>query len=264
MQRMNQPNQMADMKVIAIIPARMGSSRFPNKPIKKILGLSMIEHVRRRVEMSSVFSDVIVATCDSEILEEVQRFGGKAVMTAATHERCTDRIAEAAENYDADIIVNVQGDEPLVRPEMFDDLVRPLEEDEELQCTNLMVEIKKDDEYQSENVVKTVFDLNRNAIYFSRAAIPSSIQAKGLEVKKYKQLGLIAFRRGFLFEYTNMPQTPLEIIESVDMMRIVEHGIKVRMVESEFEVIGVDTPYDLEVATELMKSDPLFPKYYRQ
>ena len=135
------------MKIVAVIPARMSSTRFPGKPLAEILGLTMIEHVRRRVALSPVFSDVIVATCDQVIMDVVQSHGGHALMTSASHERCTDRVAEAAENLDAEIIVNVQGDEPFVHPEMFNPLVVHLKKNKILDCVNMMAEITSEEEY---------------------------------------------------------------------------------------------------------------------
>src|SRR5438093_2435756 len=218
------------MRVAAVIPARMASTRFPGKPLADILGLPMIEHVRRRVELSGLFSTVAVATCDDQIMESVQSHGGKAVLTSSAHERCTDRVAEASALLDADIVVNVQGDEPLVRPEMFELLVKPLLSNSDLLCTNLMSEIVREDELNDRNVVKTVFDKSLNALYFSRSPIPSVQQRPSQRVLSYKQLGIIAFRKGFLLRFAALPPTPLEIAESVDMLRAVEHGFTVRMV----------------------------------
>lgn len=249
------------MRIVAIIPARMASTRFPGKPLADILGLPMIEHVRRRVALCPLFTQVIVATCDREILDVVINNGGRAVMTADTHERCTDRIAEAAVAMDTDIVVNVQGDEPFVRPEMFEPLLPPFAHEIELPCSNLMTEIKDDEEFNSANVVKVVCDNNRNALYFSREPIPSVRKAGKLSFKRYKQLGIIAFRRDFLHCFAALSPTPLEMIESVDMLRAIEHGYKVRMVPSPFQVVGVDTAEDLERATALMKSDDLFSLY---
>lgn len=249
------------MKVVAVIPARMASTRFPGKPLADILGLPMIEHVRRRVALSPVIQEVVVATCDREIFEVVAANGGQAMMTAPTHERCTDRVAEAAVSIDADIIINVQGDEPLVQPSMFEPLLAPLRGDAKLLCTNLMSEILSDDEFTNANVVKTVCDLEGNALYFTREPIPSVRKAGSLVFQKYKQLGIIAFRKEFLYCFATLPPTPLEQVESVDMLRAVEHGYKVRMVATQFQVIGVDTPEDLERARALMKNDELLRSY---
>jgi 3-deoxy-manno-octulosonate cytidylyltransferase (CMP-KDO synthetase) len=250
-----------ELKVVAVIPARMASTRFPGKPLADIQGLPMIEHVRRRVALSPLIHEVVVATCDQKIFAAVAAHGGEAVMTAPTHERCTDRVAEAAASLDADIIINVQGDEPLVQPEMFAPLLAPLTAEPELACANLMAEIRSDEEFTSPNVVKTVCDLKGNALYFSREPIPSVRKDGDLVLQKYKQLGIIAFRCEFLHTFTSLAPTPLEAVESVDMLRAVEHGYQVRMVVTPFQVVGVDTPEDLERARALMKTDELLRAY---
>lgn len=252
------------MKVVAVIPARMASTRFPGKPLADLAGLPMIEHVRRRVALAPMIDEAVVATCDPEIAEIVARFGGRAIMTANTHERCTDRVAEAALSLDADVIVNVQGDEPLVRPDMFGTLLAPLFHDSEIVCTNLMAEIRSDTELNSTNVVKTVVDCKGNALYYSREPIPSVRKAGSLVARRYKQLGIIAFRREFLTTFASLDPTPLEAIESVDMLRAIEHGYVIRMVFSPYEVVGVDTPADLEQARKLMAQDDLLPTYFRE
>ena len=239
----------------------MSSTRFPGKPMADLLGLTMIEHVRRRVALSPVFSDVIVATCDQVIMDVVKSNGGHAIMTATSHERCTERVAEAAENLDADIIVNVQGDEPLVHPEMFNPLIVPLKKNKYLDCVNMMAEITSEEEYLNQNVVKVVCDLNENAIFFSREPIPTAKKTLA-SFKKYKQLGVIAFRKDFLLKFNHLSPTPLEVIEFIDMLRIIENGFSVRMVKSEFPIVGVDTPADLEKVKILMKTDTLFPEYF--
>ena len=221
----------------------------------------MVEHVRRRVSLCPLIHDVVVATCDPEILEAVTACGGKAVMTASTHERGTDRIAEAARSIPCDIVLNVQGDEPLVRPEMFEPLLAPLLNEPDVLCTNLVTEIVAEEEFESTDVVKTVFDTQGNVIYFSREPIPSRSKAGRMAFKKYKQLGIIAFRSDVLQRFATLPPTPLEKIESVDMMRLIEHGYPIRVVETRFQSIGVDTPADLAQAIETMKKDPLFPSY---
>ena len=250
------------IKIVAIIPARMASTRFPGKPLADILGLPMIEHIRRRVALCDLFERVVVATCDREIFVTIKENGGEAIMTADTHERCTDRIAEAALSIDADLIVNVQGDEPLVNPDMFKLLIKPLLEEKALQCANLMAEITDEEEFNNANVVKTVCDQEMNALYFSREPVPSIRKAGDIKYKKYKQLGVVAFRKQFLGYFAKLPPTPLEKLESVDMLRALEHGYKVRMVISPFQVVGVDTPKDLEKVITLMKKDPLIKSYF--
>jgi len=249
------------MRIAAVIPARMASTRFPGKPLADILGLPMIEHVRRRVALSGLFDTVAVATCDDQIMKSVQNHGGKAVLTSSAHERCTDRVAEACAALDADIIVNVQGDEPLVRPEMLELVVKPLSSDPNLLCANLMSEIINEDELNDRNVVKTVFDKSLNALYFSRSPIPNLRQRPAQRVLSHKQLGIIAFRKDFLLQFAVLPPTPFEIAESVDMLRAVEHGFKARMVLGSYESVGVDIPTQLNQVTEIMKRDDLFPRY---
>lgn len=248
------------MRVVAVIPARMGSSRFPGKPLCKILGKTMIEHVYKRSAMAKTLNDIVVATCDREIYEEVKRFGGKAVMTSDTHERCTDRIAEAISNIDADIVVNIQGDEPMVSPDMIDDVVKVMLADPKINCANLMAPIKTKEEQADPNEVKVVFDLNKWALYFSREAIPS--WKKGAkQLPMYKQVCIIPFRRDFLMKFNDLPQTQLEIAESVDMMRVLEHGYKVKMVVCNQTTYSVDTEDDRIVVENALKNDPLIGKY---
>jgi 3-deoxy-manno-octulosonate cytidylyltransferase (CMP-KDO synthetase) len=249
------------MKIVAIIPARMGATRFPGKPLADILGIPMIEHVRRRVSLSKRIDRVIVATCDKEILDVVKQHGGEAVMTADTYDRCTDRVAEAALSIDTDIIINVQGDEPLVKPDMLEKLVQPLIVEPNLVCTNLIAEIRSDDEFQTPNEVKVVVDLKDNIVYLSREPIPSVKKAENKAYKRYKQLGIIAFRKDFLHEFTQLVPTPLESIESVDMLRAIEHGYKIRSVFCPDSAVGVDTPEELEYATMLLKNDDLLGQY---
>ena len=193
-------------------------------------------------------------------MDIVVNSGGNAIMTNSSHERCTDRIAEAAEKLNADIIVNVQGDEPLVYPEMFQPLVQPLIEDNSLNCVNLMAEISNEREFYNQNVVKVVCDLQENAMFFSREPIPS-LKMYSSPYKKYKQLGIYAFRKEFLFKFTKLSPTPMEIIESVDMLRLLENGYNIRMVKIKKNIVGVDTPDDMEKVKKIMLTDPLKTKY---
>ena len=254
---------MSTHHTVAVIPARMASTRFPGKPLVPILGLPMIEHVRRRVALTRSISRVVVATCDREILDVVSASGGIAVLTSPAHERCTDRVAEAAANTRADMIVNVQGDEPCVWPEMLEALLEPLIADPTLVCTNLMAPITREVDFQSSNVVKVVVNLRGDALYFSREPIPSGKKASDPGFLKYKQLGIVAFRADFLQTFTRLSPTPLEIIESVDMMRAIEHGYTVRMVPCDRPVVGVDRAEDVARAIELLRDDPLVPQYRR-
>lgn len=249
-------------KIVAIIPARMASTRFPGKPLAKILGLELIEHVRRRVGLCEGLSEVLVATCDKEIKETVEKYGGKAIMTSEKHERCTDRIAEAAREVEADVIVNVQGDEPMITPQAIIQLVEPFASDKNCRSTNLLSPIDSKEDLISPNVVKTVCDLDGNIMYFSREPIPSGKKFKG-PVKAFRQFGVIAFKKDFLIAFSKLPQTPLERIESVDMLRAIEHGYKIKAVVTEEEIYGVDTPEDLLRVESIMKSDRLLSRYLK-
>jgi len=254
------------MKIISIIPARMGSSRFPGKPMKNILGMPMIGHVYKRVKMSKTLAEVYVATCDKEIFDYIESIGGKAVMTSDRHERCADRCAEAMLKIEnetgekCDIIVIVQGDEPLTFPQMIDEAVKPMIEDSNVSITNLVADINTIEAFENPNEIKVVMDKNNNALYFSREPIPSR-QKSVLELPMKKQVCVIPFKRDFLLEYNEMEQTPLEKIESVDMMRIIENGGKVKMCNTRYITKAVDNEKDLDLVCEMMKEDKLHDQY---
>lgn len=254
------------MNIIGIIPARMDSSRFPGKPMKPILGIPMIGHCYFRSKLSHTLSEVYVATCDAVIYDYITSNGGKAVMTADTHERASDRAAEALLKIEkdtgkkVDIVVMIQGDEPMTYPTMIDEAVAPMLKDNAVKITNLVADIKTVEEFEDPNEVKVVLDKYSNAIYFSREPIPS--RRKGvLNVPMKKQVCIIPFDRDFLLEYNSMQQTPLEIIESVDMMRIIENGMTVKMVPTNFKTKAVDTQADLELVEKLMQNDSLVNEY---
>lgn len=248
------------MKVIGVIPARMGSSRFPGKPLALICGMPMIEHVYKRSAMSESLDELYVATCDKEIYEAVEQFGGNAIMTDICHERCTDRVAEAVNDMDLDIVVIIQGDEPLVYPDMIDQAVKAIAEDDLIVCVNLMAEMKNDADFNDPNEVKVVVDNENNALYFSREPIPSNKKYANAYAR-YKQVCIMPFRKDFLVEYNNIEPTPLEIIESVDMLRILEHGHKVKMVPIERNTLSVDTLEDLNKVELIMEGDFLMKQY---
>ncbi|MGJ4733834.1 3-deoxy-manno-octulosonate cytidylyltransferase [Leptospira levettii] len=251
------------MKIVAVLPARMASSRFPNKPLAKILGLEMIEHVRRRTLLSKSVHEVVVATCDEIIKETVEAYGGKAVMTADTHRGCIDRVAEASQIVDGDLILVIQGDEPLILPKMIDDLVNPMLQDESIYCTNLVTKITDDEEFLSPNAPKVVIDKNWDLLYASREPIPSVKKAPNSDFLKLKQLGLIGFRKSFLDVFAKLPATPYELIESVDINRAIEHGYKVRMVLTEGQMIGVDVPGDVSRVEKVFESDKILKEYLK-
>jgi 3-deoxy-manno-octulosonate cytidylyltransferase (CMP-KDO synthetase) len=250
------------MKIAAIIPARMGSSRFPGKPLAQILGCPMIEHVYRRTKMCQALDTVIVATCDAEIAESVETFGGKAVMTSPAHERASDRVAEAAADLDADVIVMVQGDEPMTFPEMIEESLAPfLADDKAVACVNLTARIKSKKEFEDPNTIKVVMDQDRCALYMSREPIPTLHLQNFDEITAFKQVCIIPFTAAALQEFVKLAPTPLEVAESIDMMRFIEHGRKVKMIETSFSTQAVDTPDDLKRVEELLHQDQLTPKY---
>ena len=248
-------------KIIAVIPARMGSTRFPGKPLAPILGMPMIEHVYRRVAMCQSLEAVYVATCDEEIRRCTEGFGGRSVMTSPRHQRASDRVAEAAQHLKADIVVMVQGDEPMTVPEMIDLAVAPMLDDPSVQCVNLAKRIENEDELLSPNTIKVVMDRDGDALYFSREPIPTR-RVLGLENSPvFKQVCIIPFRSKMLATYAALEQTPLEQAESIDMLRLMENGYKVRMVDTDHSTQAVDTPEDLALVESLMRNDPLVHQY---
>jgi 3-deoxy-manno-octulosonate cytidylyltransferase (CMP-KDO synthetase) len=222
----------------------------------RILGKPMIGHVYERVSRSPMLALTAVATCDKEIFDYVNSIGGVAVMTGNHHERASDRCAEALVELEKiyrtryDIVVMVQGDEPMTHPDMIAEAVRPMQEDPKLQIVNLLGHIGSVEEFEDRNCIKVVCDLESNALYFSREPIPT--RAKIVEIPMGKQVCVIPFRRDFLLEYTSMAPTPLEIAESVDMMRVLEHGLKVRMVPTKHNSKSVDTLADLNSVEQIM------------
>lgn len=248
------------MTIAAVIPARMSSSRYPGKPLCDIQGLSMIEHVYRRTRMSNSVDETYIATPDKEIKEETNSFDGNVIMTGS-HTRATDRVAEAAKDIDAEIIVVMQGDEPLVYPDMLDDAIAPVRDEDRVKVTNLARPITDQDEYPDPNNVKAVMDTDSNALYFSRAPIPHIHTGVYSEASVYHQVCVIPFEREFLFEFTSMEETKLEQIESIDMLRLLENGYDVRLVKTDRETYPVDTPEDHEKVDQMMNNDKLFDEY---
>jgi len=250
------------MNVVAFIPARMAASRFPNKPMAPILGMPMIGHVYLRTRLCPAFQDTYVATCDREIERYIHSLGGQAIMTADTHQRASDRCAEAAEIVEArtgrpiDIVAMIQGDEPLLDPAMFEAPVQVLAADPSLNIANIMTPITSFDELRSPNIVKVVTDRRRRALYMSREPIPHQ---RGRELRDaYKQTGFIFFRASYLKKYLRLEPTIGEVAESVDMNRVLQHGDAIQMVISNQLVIGVDAPEDIPKVESVLRDDPLF------
>ena len=245
------------MKILALIPARMGSSRFPGKPLAKICGKPMIGHVYERVSKCKLLSKTVVATCDSEIYSFINSIDGDAIMTSNKHERASDRCAEALLNIEKrdkikyDIVVMIQGDEPMTHPNMIEEALEPMLADKTISVVNLLGQIKDDEEFNDRNCIKVVCDKDSNALYFSREPIPTNNSNE--DTPKWKQVCIIPFRRDFLIDYTNMEPTPLEIAESVDMMRVLENGIRVKMAKTQYQTQAVDTIEDLTKVEAIMQ-----------
>jgi 3-deoxy-manno-octulosonate cytidylyltransferase (CMP-KDO synthetase) len=247
------------MKVACIVPARMGSSRYPGKPIAKICGYPMLEHVFRRLKTSRYVTEIVIATCDKEIRQVCEAFGARVIMTKDTHVRGTDRVAEAALHVQADIIINVQGDEPLVDPKTLDEAIDVMLKDPSIPCVNLVSKITDWDIFASRDVVKTVMDRKSRVLYFSRLPVPT--QTKEKFKYAYKQIGIYLFKRDFLLQFASWQMTPLEEIESVDMMRILENGFPIQGFLGK-DSISVDTPADLAFAEGIISQDPLYKQVF--
>jgi 3-deoxy-manno-octulosonate cytidylyltransferase (CMP-KDO synthetase) len=251
------------MKKIVVIPARMGSSRFPGKPLEKALGVPVVIHVAKRCQLSPKLDAVLVATCDPEIEAVCSEYGIPVVMTSPLHERCTERVSEAIAKWDPalqenDLIIMVQGDEILVTPDMIDLVISDYESCK-APVINLLSRLYTITDHVDPNVVKVVCAPDQRALYFSRAPIPSTYREK--EAPIYQQTGVIGFSRAFLETFSQLPQTPLEKIESIDMLRVLEHGLPLRVVYTSVETVAVDVPADLVRASERLKTDTLVAQY---
>ncbi|MDC0517424.1 3-deoxy-manno-octulosonate cytidylyltransferase [Porticoccaceae bacterium] len=253
------------MKAIGIIPARMGASRFPGKPLAHLLGMPMVGHCYHRTCLAKGLSDVFVATCDDVIADYVKSIGGIAIMTSSEHDRASTRTAEALDIIEEnlgetiDVVVMVQGDEPLITPEAISLTLKHFE-DPRVNIVNIMSRINSEEAFRDHNNVKVVVNHNSDALYFSREPIPSPW--KGWEqLPRYMQTGIIAFRRDSLRQFNAMNETELERYESVDMNRVLESGGTIRMVPIDGLTIGVDTPDELEQAERLLGTDDVFKAY---
>ena len=242
------------MKVIIFIPSRYDSKRFPGKPLALIRGKPMIEHVYLRAMSCPEISDVVVATDDKRILKCVQDFGGKAVITEKKHPTGTDRIAEASAkmNLDSDdVVVNIQGDQPLFNPSAITQLISPLKEDAHIPMSTLKYRITDESEIENPNHVKVVTDGEGFALFFSRSPVPFFRNATSDRIY-YKHLGFYAYRKGFLEKFGALPVGDLESSEKLEQLRVLEHGFKIKVVETRFDSIEVDTPDDIKRVEELM------------
>ena len=253
------------MKVIGVIPARLNATRFPGKPMANIHGMPMVEHCYHRTRLTPGISSAYVATCDDEIAKHIHKIGGNAILTSDSHTRASTRTAEAMQIIEEkfrekiDILVMVQGDEPLIKPETIAETLSHFE-NSSVEIVNIMSRLESYDQFIDKNNVKVVVDCNSDALYFSREPIPSPW--KGIKnLSMYMQTGIIAFRREALLKFNSMDETVLEQTESVDMNRVLEMGGSIRMVATEFKTIGVDTPQELKDSEELMRNDSTLTKY---
>jgi 3-deoxy-manno-octulosonate cytidylyltransferase (CMP-KDO synthetase) len=238
------------VSAVAIIPARFDSTRLPGKPLAEIAGRPMIEHVYRRAAAARCIMRVIVATDDERVAAAVIGFGGEVAMTASTHQSGTDRLAEVARALDADVIVNVQGDEPLLEPAMIDDAVAPLASDRSIEMAPLCRRIDDRRDLDNPHVVKVVVDRDGFAMYFSRAPIPFARNPDS-GADAWRHVGLYVYRRDCLLRLASLTPTSLERAEALEQLRALEHGIRIRVVETHYDTIGVDTPADLERVRQL-------------
>lgn len=254
------------MSVVAVIPARLAATRFPGKPLADLHGLPMVMHCYFRTRLAELIDDVVIATCDREIADVAQQFGARVVMTSEQHLNAVDRTAEAARLFQedrsqpVDIVVLVQGDEPLLEPATLDRMVETMIAEPRIDVLNVMVPFASYDDFLDRNSPKVVANSHGDALYMSREAIPSAWHSWDSSIA-HMQTGLFAFRPPVLQWFSSTARTPLEAAESIDMLRFLHAGRPVRMLEMSQPTIGVDTPQDLSRAADLMATDPLFPVY---
>ena len=261
------------MAIVAVIPARYHSTRFPGKPLVDIRGKPMIQHVYEGARASTLVDDVMVATDDARIADAVRKFGGKVVMTSPDHRTGTERVAEVAEGLGAEIIANIQGDEPLIRGEIIDEAMKPLIEDGSIHMSTLKRPLNRVSDWFNPNVVKVVTDREGFALYFSRSPIPffrdepcesrQFLSSKGEHGTVplpsgplYGHIGLYVYRRSLLLSIRQMEPTPLERAEGLEQLRLLENGFRIKVIPTDYDPVGVDTPEDLqEVLEKLARKD---------
>jgi 3-deoxy-manno-octulosonate cytidylyltransferase (CMP-KDO synthetase) len=241
-------------RILGVIPARFASSRFPGKSLAAIAGKPMLQHVYERASQARYLTKVVIATDDAQIYDAARSFGALVQMTRADHLSGTDRVAEVASADPADVVVNIQGDEPLIDPEAIDAATLAFLDDDDLPMGTLKKRIEDPDEISNPNVVKVVTDAGGDAIYFSRCAIP---YVRDGSINHYKHIGLYVYRRDFLLGYSDLPVGPLEQVERLEQLRAIENGYRIRVVETEYDSLGVDTPEDLERVSKLFEASVL-------
>jgi 3-deoxy-manno-octulosonate cytidylyltransferase (CMP-KDO synthetase) len=238
-------------KILGVIPARYASSRFPGKALARIASKTMLQHVWERVSQARYLTSTVIATDDERIMEVARSFGARVRMTRADHLSGTDRVAEVASAEEAQLVVNIQGDEPLIDPTAIDAAILPLAHDPEIVMGTLKKKIEDRREIGDPNVVKVVTDRDGDAIYFSRLPVPFYRGGEGPAPDYYKHIGLYVYQRDFLLGYSGLPVGPLERAERLEQLRALENGFRIRVVETEYESLGVDTQEDLDRVTQL-------------
>ncbi len=243
------------MEAIGIIPARYGSTRFEGKVLKDLCGKPVIQHVYERAKKAKMLDDLIIAADDDRILEAVGRFGGKAVFTSKSHTTGTDRLTEVVNAIDVKIVVNIQGDEPLINPLIIDELVRTMKSDPTLAMATVVKKSRSIEEFHSPDVVKAILDKDRYALYFSRSPIPTNLVPGDCDNFFYKHIGIYAYNKDFLFTFKKQPESYLETHERLEQLRALENGYRIRVIETAFETVGIDTPEDLELAKTILEKE---------
>ena len=243
------------MQAVGIIPARYGSTRFEGKVIQDLCGKPMIQHVYERAKKAKLLDDLIIAADDDRIVEVVKGFGGKVVFTSKSHLTGTDRLTEVVNQMDVGLVVNIQGDEPLIHPLLIDDLVRTMQDDPSIVMATAVKKSRSIEEFKSPDVVKAVVDQNRYALYFSRQPIPTFLRPAAEGNFFYKHIGIYAYNKDFLFTFKKLPKSYLEKNEKLEQLRALECGYRIKVIETKFETVGVDTPEDLELAKNFLRRE---------
>ena len=244
-----------NVKIVGVIPARYASSRFQGKALVDILGKPMVQQVYERAARAKTLDAVVVATDDQRIYDAVTGFGGQVVMTSPDCPTGTERVAVVAETLDCDVVANIQGDEPLLEPVVIDQMIQPFLDDPSVEVSTLKQRVENEADYRDPNVVKVVTDLHGFALYFSRASTPGNLSNHWLQTHpNYRHVGLYAYRRECLLAFTQWESTPYENAEGLEQLRFLEHGVRIRVVETEHLLIGVDVPADLDRVLEILNS----------
>lgn len=250
----------ANVRVLGVVPARYASTRYPAKIIAPLLGKPLVMHAYERARRATLLDEVLIATDDPRVVDAVRPFGANVAMTHPHHPSGTDRIAEVAATSSAEIFVNIQGDEALIDPKTIDDAVRPLLDDPNLMMSTARRRITELERVRDPNVVKVVCDIEGNALYFSRSPIPYIRDAADAEAATqvyWQHIGLYVYRRSFLLQYARLAQTPLEKLEKLEQLRVLENGFRIRVIDTEYEAIGVDVPEDLEKVRRILEEQSL-------